>query len=153
MDVARIKLGDRYVSVAEAALVADELLEALRHLVRSVDDLIAESEGVYGLHLNGDPASWDSLTEGGRFEAWLIELERARAAIAKATLGNDPSIEGEVGVMLTAPTTYRDLAIHIDDLYQPPRFLALVLGKTLGAFTWPDLKKLIDAELDGDELC
>lgn len=57
-----------------------ELLEALRHLVRSVDDLIAESEGVYGLNLNGDPAPWDSLTED-----WLIELERSRAAIARAT--------------------------------------------------------------------
>lgn len=60
-----------------------EVAEALRRLIGSVDDLIADSGGVYGLHLNGDPAPWESLTEGGRFEDWLIELERARAILAK----------------------------------------------------------------------
>jgi hypothetical protein len=67
-----------------AAAAGPELLEALSHLVHSVDDLIAHSGGVYGLHLNGDPAPWDSLTVGGRFEAWLMQLEEARAAIARA---------------------------------------------------------------------
>jgi NTP pyrophosphatase (non-canonical NTP hydrolase) len=73
----------------------DALEVALRFLIRSVDDLIAESEGVYGLHLNGDPAPWDSLTEGGRFEAWLIELERARAALT--SLDKPAIIDGPHG--------------------------------------------------------
>lgn len=55
--------------------------EALENLVASLDALIADSEGVYGLHLNGDPAPWSELTEGGRFEDWLIALEPARAAL------------------------------------------------------------------------
>ena len=74
------------VEVTEGYSDADEidrLREALKHLVRSLDDLTSESEGVYGLHLNGDPAPWGSLVEGGQFEQWLIELERARAALKR----------------------------------------------------------------------
>ncbi len=64
---------------------APDLLEALQRLVHDVDDLIGNSEGVYGLHQNGDPSPWLELAEGGRFEAWLGEaLYDARAAIAKA---------------------------------------------------------------------
>lgn len=43
---------------------AGDVREALAHLVRSVDDLIAESAGVYGLHLNGDPAPIRALKGG-----------------------------------------------------------------------------------------
>ena len=70
------------VTLAAAEAREAKLREALKHLVRSVDDLIFESEGIYGLHLNGDPAPWPSLTEGGQFEGWLIELERARDTLA-----------------------------------------------------------------------
>jgi hypothetical protein len=52
---------------------ADEI-ERLREAVRAVRDLIAQSEGVAGLHLNGDLAPWGELLEGGRFEAWLLPL-------------------------------------------------------------------------------
>jgi hypothetical protein len=58
----------------------EELAEALTDLVQSLDDLIAQSDGVAGLHLNGDIADWDSLLEGGRFEGWLIALSLAAAA-------------------------------------------------------------------------
>lgn len=75
----------RHREAAEAASKAREaaLAEALRGLVASVDDLISESGGVYGLHLNGDPSPWSELTEGGRFEEWLIALEAARATLAE----------------------------------------------------------------------
>jgi hypothetical protein len=40
-------------------------------VVRQLKDLIAESDGVAGLHLNGDIADWDWLIENG----WLSSLE------------------------------------------------------------------------------
>lgn len=50
---------------------------AVAGLVDDIDGLIAESSGVYGLHLNGDPAPWDELVEGGRFER-LTHLQAVR---------------------------------------------------------------------------
>ena len=42
--------------------------------INAVQDLIDNSEGVSGLHLNGDIAEWHTLLEGGRFEEWLYEF-------------------------------------------------------------------------------
>lgn len=56
-------------------------------LVGNIEDLIGESRGVYGLHLNGDVAPWDELEPGGRFER-LTHLKEARdiaAAVAEAS--------------------------------------------------------------------
>lgn len=63
---------------------APDLMAALQGLLADIEGLIDESEGVAGLHLNGDVADWGSLVEGGRFER-LSNLSAARAAIAKAT--------------------------------------------------------------------
>lgn len=61
------------------------LTTALERLLHDVDDLMGQSEGVTGLHLNGDLAPWSELGEGGRSEPWLGEaLADARAALAKA---------------------------------------------------------------------
>ncbi len=57
---------------------------ALRKLLGNVEALMADSGGVYGLHLNGDPAPWDDLTDGGRFEDWL-PLDHARDALKEAS--------------------------------------------------------------------
>ena len=65
----------------EAALI--EAVGVLGQLAEAVNGLIADSQGVYGLHLNGDPAPWDSLTVGGQFEDWLLPLEDARTLLAK----------------------------------------------------------------------
>jgi len=43
----------------------------------AVSELIANSIGVAGLHLNGDVATWEELQEGGRFEEWLIDFDHA----------------------------------------------------------------------------
>lgn len=51
--------------------------EALRKGLDAVDALISQSEGVIGLHLNGDTASWQSLQTGGQFEEWLIDFDAA----------------------------------------------------------------------------
>ncbi len=61
----------------------DEAMIVLRRLVQSVDELISESAGVYGLHLNGDPAPWGELTVAGPYEEWLIELECSRAFLSR----------------------------------------------------------------------
>ena len=45
--------------------------------LRAAKGLMDESCGVYGLHLNGDPAPWDSLRTGGKYEEWLIEFDKA----------------------------------------------------------------------------
>lgn len=55
--------------------------------IQAVSDLISESTGVSGLHLNGDVAPWDSLEEGGYFEAWLIDFSKAEALISKVKKG------------------------------------------------------------------
>lgn len=62
----------------------DELADALGDLLVGLDALIADSEGVVGLHLNGDVAPWSELLPGGRFEAWLLATKAARTALANA---------------------------------------------------------------------
>jgi hypothetical protein len=70
-----------------------DVLEALRRVLKAVDDLIASSEGVAGLHLNGDLAPWDELVAGGRYELWLADLETAREVLATHT--REPDTRGE----------------------------------------------------------
>lgn len=60
----------------EVTALTAQLAEARRGL-DAVADLINESSGVTGLHLNGDVASWDELRTGGRFEDWLIDFDAA----------------------------------------------------------------------------
>ena len=77
------------ISAAENEAARDRqrcavLTVALSELCKAIDDLIEHSEGVAGLHLNGDLAPWESLIEGGQFEPWLLALSDARDALAKA---------------------------------------------------------------------
>lgn len=51
-------------------------------LVKELDDLRESSEGVAGLHRNGDLAPWSELGESGEFP-WLSSFDRARAALAE----------------------------------------------------------------------
>lgn len=53
-------------------------LELLKALVGEIGDLIESSEGVYGLHLNGDPAPWGDLLPGGRYDEWLAVFAKAQ---------------------------------------------------------------------------
>jgi hypothetical protein len=46
-------------------------VKAAQKTDKAMRDLIAESGGVFGLHLNGDDAPWDSLLRGGQFDDWL----------------------------------------------------------------------------------
>lgn len=51
-----------------AQAVPDEWRNALQGLVDDIENLAGESDGVIGLHLNGDTARWGELLPGGRFE-------------------------------------------------------------------------------------
>jgi len=57
--------------------------EALARLIFDIKALAAESEGVAGLHQNGDVAPWSDLLEGGEFSPWLGDaIANAREALA-----------------------------------------------------------------------
>lgn len=58
---------------------AQALEDALGELVGAIDELIASSTGVYGLHRSGEIAAWADLLEGGAFEEWLLPLSRSRS--------------------------------------------------------------------------
>lgn len=64
--------------------VIARLVEAAKALRHDIADLVANSEGVAGLHLNGDVAEWGSLLPGGAFGAWLDSLSEFDAALAAA---------------------------------------------------------------------
>lgn len=77
--------GDAEVeSAAKLFKAAPKLLSALANLLDEVQDLIGESYGVAGLHLNGDVAPWSEIEEGGRFER-LCSMYQAIDAIREAT--------------------------------------------------------------------
>lgn len=82
----------------EAAVVAIEEYRR-RVLIRgllAVEELINESNGVFGLHLNNDLSPWEELRTGGRFEAWLIEFDEALAiASAESVQRNNKTTANE----------------------------------------------------------
>ncbi|MGZ5077009.1 MAG: hypothetical protein ACXV9R_10335 [Methylobacter sp.] len=49
----------------------------------AVESLINNSQGVCGLHLNGDIAPWDELRSGGQFN-WLSDFDTAMSAKEKS---------------------------------------------------------------------
>jgi len=65
----------RQADLAKAAITA----------LHDLDDLVANSEGVSGLHLNGDMAPWSEIMDGGAYGAWLQSVERLREAIHALT--------------------------------------------------------------------
>lgn len=60
---------------------AARLKLALNELADSINELIDSSDGVSGLHLNGDVAPWSSLRGDGRFGEWLAALDDAEALL------------------------------------------------------------------------
>lgn len=48
--------------------------DLVRELMVDIESLIMDSDGVVGLHLNGDVAPWEELLTGGRYEEWLVSL-------------------------------------------------------------------------------
>lgn len=52
----------------------------------SMKELMEDSHGVIGLHLNGDIAIWSSLRKGGQFEEHLIAVDIALDIIEERIL-------------------------------------------------------------------
>lgn len=61
----------------------EDLAGALEKACDSVCELIDNSRGVDGLHLNGDVAAWDDLRSGGMYEGWLVEFDGALDVLQK----------------------------------------------------------------------
>ena len=51
--------------------------KALRNGIKAVRELIDNSGGVDGLALNGDIVLWSDLEQGGTFEEWLLDFNKA----------------------------------------------------------------------------
>lgn len=45
--------------------------------INAAANLMDNSTGVDGLHLNGDIAPWGELRTGGMFEEWLVDFDEA----------------------------------------------------------------------------
>lgn len=56
-------------------------VDVLTEGIRAVRTLIDESQGVAGLHLNGDIAPWDELEEDGRYGDWLAAFADAERVL------------------------------------------------------------------------
>lgn len=81
-EMAVLRAGHKY-AFEQARLNDAALIKGLKKqnadllaAAKALQDLISDSGGVYGLHLNGDMAPWDSLLAGGKYEEWLVAHSR-----------------------------------------------------------------------------
>ena len=84
--VAEIKESREYAlalqqELKDRAAKSDPIVAASKRVLHDIDDLVANSEGVSGLHMNGEVADWQSIMSGGSFGAWLESVEILRAAL------------------------------------------------------------------------
>ena len=79
------ELRDRARLTAERDARQADLVTAAIAALHDIDDLVANSDGVSGLHMNGDMAPWSEIMDGGAFGAWLQSVERLREAIRALT--------------------------------------------------------------------
>ncbi len=56
----------------------NQLKAQINGMKQAIDDLVRNSEGVAGLHQNGDVAPWNDLLAGGRFEEWLSVFDEVQ---------------------------------------------------------------------------
>lgn len=70
------------LELAQEVAELRERLKVSHEGLKAVQGLIDETNGVTGLHLNGDDAPWEELLEGGRYEEWLLPFS---VAIKKAS--------------------------------------------------------------------
>ncbi len=49
--------------------------------IKAVSDMMLETNGVCGLHLNGDIAFWHELRSGGKYEEWLLDFDEAEKIV------------------------------------------------------------------------
>jgi len=89
-DIENLPASEQQTALSVRAAAFSDMLEARTDLIRKViiqmERLVLESEGVAGLHQNGDLAPWSELFEGGQFEDWLESLPKAVAMINEGLL-------------------------------------------------------------------
>lgn len=102
-----MKTNEEYRLLEQQNLALAAAIEAKNAALQEVADLIGESSGVYGLHLNGDPAPWEELEQGGRFErltslhdALVLNpspdlLAKHDATLIRAVRGERVRVEGD----------------------------------------------------------
>lgn len=59
---------DSEMALRDKLAKADAVIETAGIALQEVQDLIHESRGIYGMHMNGDESPWIELEQGGRFE-------------------------------------------------------------------------------------
>lgn len=102
--------------LAASVVIPHPIIGLALSLCQDLNELIESSEGVTGLHRNGDVAPWDSLTEGGAFESWLGSFDRLKAALDQmpdAALPR-PSINPADALRHVAELVGDDLGLEVD---------------------------------------
>jgi len=102
LDEIKILIAPHEVGGGPVAMLKQRVAE-LEHAIDDVRDLIDESDGVYGLHENGDLAPWDELRGGGKFECWLGSLDAAppqRPSGQASCATSTPKVSGDGGARL-----------------------------------------------------
>lgn len=78
----------------------------------AVEDLMLDSKGVFGLHLNGDPSPWDELRSGGKHEEWLNDFDIATKVVAQLKSDNEARLDEQARIQheirMTDDPHYRD---------------------------------------------
>lgn len=74
----------------------DRLIDAASIVLHDIDALVSNSEGVAGLHMNGEVADWQSLMAGGSFGSWLESVEDLRAALPAPVTAVDAAEPAQV---------------------------------------------------------
>ena len=82
----------------------DQRCQVLEAGLTAVSTLMNESDGVAGLHRNGDVAPWSELRTGGRFESWLLDFDATLAEPNAAGQSEGTQGQGEE-VARAAPAT------------------------------------------------
>ena len=62
----------------------ERLVQSASKFVFDLECLARESDGVAGLHRNGDVAPWDEVLPGGEYEDWLGSIALVKDALTAA---------------------------------------------------------------------
>ena len=82
LEAAREGMNTGDIEAAVAAIDAFYIRKLIDGL-RTIECLIDSTNGVDGLHNNGDFARWETLRTGGRFEGWLMAFDDALEIASK----------------------------------------------------------------------
>ena len=74
----------------------EDLESGIDEFLHKLQWLIDDSEGVAGLHKNGELADWSSLLSGGQFEHWLGDpMTKLDALLNKHPLTPSNAVESQ----------------------------------------------------------